>query len=123
MAVADLSPVPANLIVVGTGVEVYAVELRSAADWLDGAARDLGERIDSHMRAVRGFVGAEWTGAAAGSHEEPWTDWEDGARRTIASFRADAGMLRQAANEYELDDRSRADATDAAGSSLDLPGV
>ncbi|MEV6769710.1 WXG100 family type VII secretion target [Nocardia sp. NPDC051030] len=106
-----------------TGVDIDPAELRAAADSLDTSAQDLADRVDTHMRKVRDFVGVDWTGTAAGSHEEPWADWEEGARRIIASFRADAGLLRQAATEFETTDRSRAESTDAAGSSLDLPGT
>ncbi|WP_067574925.1 WXG100 family type VII secretion target [Nocardia acidivorans] len=101
------------------GVEVEPVELRAAAEWLEGAARELGERIDGHMRAVREFVGAEWIGVAAGSHEEPWGEWEGGARRIIASIRADAGLLRWAGSEFSANDRGRSE--DMAR--LDLPEV
>ncbi|WP_330182196.1 WXG100 family type VII secretion target [Nocardia sp. NBC_01503] len=101
------------------GVEVDPVEVRAAADWFDGAAGELSDRVDGHMRAVREFLGAEWVGVAAGSHEEPWGEWEGGARRIIASFRADAGVLRQAGEEFATNDRCRAEATER----LDLPEV
>ncbi|MEV6073151.1 WXG100 family type VII secretion target [Nocardia sp. NPDC052001] len=107
----------------GIGVDVDPVELRAAADALEGSARELSKRVDAHMRAVREFVGGEWVGAAAGSHEGPWAEWERGTRRIIESFRADAGLLRRTAGEFEAHDRSWASAVHSAGASLDLPGA
>ncbi|GAB4587644.1 WXG100 family type VII secretion target [Nocardia sp. IFM 10818] len=104
-------------------VAVTPVELRATADQLDQLAREIADSVDKQMREVRAFLGADWQGAAATSHENPWTDWEDGARRIVGSFRTDAGLLRQAAAEYTATDRARAGSIEAAGSSLDLPPV
>ncbi|MFJ4657933.1 WXG100 family type VII secretion target [Nocardia sp. NPDC088792] len=100
-----------------------AVELQATADGLDQLTAELTDQLDKHMRAVRGFVGVEWTGTAANSHEDPWAKWENGARQILGSFRTDAGLLRRVADEITAVDQSRAAATQRAGSSLDLPDV
>ncbi|MEV6768349.1 WXG100 family type VII secretion target [Nocardia sp. NPDC051030] len=104
-------------------IKAGPVELRVAADGLDQLATELTEKLDSHMRAVRAFVGVEWTGTAAGSHESPWAEWEDGAQQILSSFRTDAGLLRRVADEITVIDQNRVAATQGAGSSLDLPDV
>ncbi len=75
-------------------------------------------RSRNAANADHAFLGSDWQGTAAGSHESPWADWEDGARRVIASFTADAGALRSAAGGY-----GSAQAIVRAGSSPDLPEV
>jgi len=104
-------------------VDVGPDVLRAAADWLDKQAEDLISAVDAHMRSVRGFLGSDWQGTAAGSHEEPWSDWEEGARRVLGSFSADAGALRTAAGGYTTTDDSAAQAIVRSGFSLDLPEV
>lgn len=104
-------------------VDVSPEALCAAADWLDRQAEDLISAVDAHMRAVRAFVGSDWQGAAAGSHEEPWSEWEEGARRVIGSFSADAGALRNASGGYTTTDDGAAQAIVRAGFSLDLPEV
>lgn len=98
-------------------------ELCAVAGWLDQVAQEIGEALDGQMREVRAFLGVDWQGGAATSHENPWTDWEEGARRIVGSFGVDAGLLRQAAGEYASNDRARAESIGAAGSTLDLPAV
>ncbi|GAB2558144.1 hypothetical protein GCM10027167_76530 [Nocardia heshunensis] len=95
----------------------------AVAGWLDQVAREIGDAVEKQMREVRAFVGAEWQGAAATSHEDPWAQWEGGARRVVGSFSTDAGLLRQAAAEFASTDRSHGDAINAERSSLDLPPV
>ncbi|MRH92803.1 hypothetical protein GFY24_36210 [Nocardia sp. SYP-A9097] len=102
---------------------INPVEVQATAGGLDQIADELTDQIDAHMRAVRAFVGVEWTGTAAGSHENPWAEREDGARQIIGSFHTDAGLLRRTAAEVTAVDRSRVSATERAGSSLDLPDV
>ncbi len=97
--------------------------LRVVADWLDKTVEELAEKVDTHMRAVRAFIGPEWSGIAAGSHEGPWTDWEDGARRVIGSFGTDASALRTAAGGFSDADNAHARAITRTGSSLNLPGI
>ncbi|MFD0000729.1 WXG100 family type VII secretion target [Nocardia sp. NPDC127526] len=104
-------------------VVVGSEELCAAAGWIDQIAQDITEAVDKQMREVRAFLGADWRGAAATSHENPWVEWEDGAQSVVGSFRTDAGLLRQAANEYAATDRAQAEAVAVAGSSLDLPPV
>ncbi|WP_169812544.1 WXG100 family type VII secretion target [Nocardia acidivorans] len=98
-------------------------ELIAVAGWLDRVAQEISDALDGQMREVRAFLGVDWQGGAATSHENPWADWEEGARRVVGSFGVDAGLLRRAANEYTSHDRARAESIDAAGSSLDLPPV
>ncbi|MFE3759443.1 WXG100 family type VII secretion target [Nocardia tengchongensis] len=97
--------------------------VRAAAEWLDRAAQDLADEVTAHMRQVREFLGCDWQGDAAGSHETPWTDWEAGADRLLTSFRTDADLLRRVAAEHTQTDHRRAQALTQAGPSLDLPGV
>ncbi|MGF6888535.1 WXG100 family type VII secretion target [Nocardia sp. GAS34] len=104
-------------------VDVGPDTLRAAADWLDRQAEDLVNAVDTHMRAIHAFLGSDWQGTAANSHESPWSEWEDGARRVIASFTADAGALRNAAGGYLTTDHTSAQAIVRAGASLDLPEV
>ncbi|MBO0883088.1 MAG: WXG100 family type VII secretion target, partial [Mycobacterium sp.] len=85
-------------------VDVDLVAMESTARWMQTTADELADAVDGHMRAVRAFVGGEWTGVAAGSHEGPWADWEEGARRVIGSFITDVGALRSAAAEYSRTD-------------------
>lgn len=108
---------------VGGELKVQPGDLGSTADWLDAVAQDITDAVDKQMRAVRDFLGTDWQGAAATSHEDPWTEWEAGAHRIIGSFGADAGALRRSAGTFVQVDRARATATDQAGSSLDLPPV
>ncbi|WP_405135738.1 WXG100 family type VII secretion target [Nocardia sp. NBC_01388] len=102
-------------------VAVGPGELCAVAGWVDQVAQEIADALDKQMREVRRFVGADWQGAAATSYEDPWAEWEEGARRIVGSFRTDSGLLRQAANEYRGQDQVRAGALDAAGSSLNLP--
>ncbi|RJO70617.1 WXG100 family type VII secretion target [Nocardia panacis] len=104
-------------------VDVSPAELQSAADGLDRLAQDLADAVDRHMRAVRTFLGSDWQGTAADSHESPWTDWEDGARRVISSFVSDAANLRTAAGGYRTSDDTSAQAIVQKGFSLNLPDV
>ncbi|WP_169813552.1 WXG100 family type VII secretion target [Nocardia vaccinii] len=104
-------------------VDVGPDALRATADRVDQQAEDLINAVDSHMRAVHAFLGSDWQGTAASSYESPWADWEDGARRVIGSFIADAGALRSAAGGYLSTDDTSAQAIVRAGSSLDLPEV
>ncbi|MFE3028890.1 WXG100 family type VII secretion target [Nocardia tengchongensis] len=97
--------------------------VRAAAEWLDRAAQDLADEVSAHMRLVREFLGSDWQGDAAGSHETPWTDWESGAHRLLTSFRTDAELLRRVAAEHAQTDQHRAQAITQAGPGLDLPGV
>ncbi|WP_458691330.1 WXG100 family type VII secretion target [Nocardia tengchongensis] len=97
--------------------------VQAAADWLDHAAQDLVDEVSAHMRLVRSYLGSDWQGTAAASHENPWTDWEDGAHRLLASFRTDSALLRQVAAEHALTDSHRAEALTRTSSGLDLPGV
>ncbi|MGW4350731.1 WXG100 family type VII secretion target [Nocardia sp. NPDC004582] len=97
--------------------------MRAAADWLDRAAQDLVADLTAHMRLVRSFLGGDWQGDAAASHENPWTDWESGAHRILTSFATDATLLRQAAAELTRTDLHGAQTITQAGSGLDLPEV
>ncbi|WP_433666951.1 WXG100 family type VII secretion target [Nocardia sp. CA-136227] len=104
-------------------LKIDPAAMRAAADWLDRAAQDLVDDLTAHMRLVRSFLGGDWQGDAAASHETPWTDWESGARRILTSFATDATLLRQAAAEHTRIDHHRAEAVAQAGSGLDLPEV
>ncbi len=103
--------------------EVDPTALRSTADWLDKTVEELADKVDTHMRAVRAFIGPEWSGTAARSHEGPWSDWEDGARRVIGSFTTDADALRTVAAGFASTDSGRARALERTASSLDLPDI
>ncbi len=97
--------------------------MRATAEWLDKSAEELADKVDAHMRAVRAFICPEWSGAAAASHEGPWRDWEDAARRVIGSFGTDAGALRTTAARFVSTDNTHAQAITRTGSSLNLPGI
>jgi WXG100 family type VII secretion target len=103
--------------------DVNPEAMRAAADWLDRTVEELTGKVDAHMRAVRAFIGPEWSGTAAGSHDEPWMDWEDGARRVIGSFGTDAGAVRTTAAGFLATDNTHAREITRTGSSLDLPGI
>ncbi|MFF0637977.1 WXG100 family type VII secretion target [Nocardia sp. NPDC004151] len=104
-------------------LKIDPAAMRAAADWLDRAAQDLVDDLTAHMRLVRSFLGGDWQGDAAASHETPWTDWESGAHRILTSFATDASLLRQVAAEHTRTDHHRAHAVTQAGSGLDLPEV
>ncbi|MEU1209152.1 WXG100 family type VII secretion target [Nocardia sp. NPDC005825] len=104
-------------------LKIDAAAMRAAADWLDRAAQDLVDDLTAHMRLVRSFLGGDWQGDAAASHETPWTDWESGAHRILTSFATDASLLRRVAAEHTHTDHYRAEAVTQAGSGLDLPEV
>ncbi len=85
-------------------------ELIATADWLGVSADEFDAEVTQFMRQVRGLVGADWRGVAADSHNDAWTEWEDGARHVIAGLRQDAGALRKTAAELSrTDDRHAAD--------------
>lgn len=104
-------------------LKIDPAAMRAAADWLDRAAQDLVDDLTAHMRLVRSFLGGDWRGDAAASHETPWTDWESGAHRILTSFATAAALLRQVAAEHTRIDHHRAEAVAQAGSGLDLPEV
>ncbi|WP_433656172.1 WXG100 family type VII secretion target [Nocardia sp. CA-128927] len=81
-------------------VGVEPEQLRATADWLDQSAHEFADEVDQHLRKVLGFIGGDWQGTAAKSHQDPWDEWVDGARRIIGSFVTDAGLLRDAAGTY-----------------------
>lgn len=95
--------------------------VHATAQWLKQAADELSDRIDAHMKIVRGFIGGDWQGTAAQSHQQLWAQWEDGARQVVESFRADAGSLHATASAYTTIDTNRAQSTTGLSSSLDLP--
>ncbi|WP_216895632.1 WXG100 family type VII secretion target [Nocardia alni] len=97
--------------------------LRATAQGLDKTVEELADKVDTHMRAVRAFIGPEWSGTAASSHETPWTDWENAARRVIGSFATDADALRTTATGFLTTDNAHAQAITRTGSSLNLPGI
>lgn len=103
-------------------VAASPVELCAVAGWVEQIAGEISDAVDRQMREVRVFLGTDWQGTAATSHEDPWTEWEDGARRVIGSFGADADLLRRAADEFHGTDTRRAEALESK-SSLDLPPV
>ncbi|MBY8859884.1 hypothetical protein K7711_25675 [Nocardia sp. CA2R105] len=76
--------------------------------------------IEAHVKAISSFLGSDWQGIAATSHEDPWAD---GARRTVGSFYTDVGALHTAANTYTTTDTNQATAISQAGSSLNLPPI
>lgn len=96
-------------------VGVDPQQLRTTADWLDRSAHELADEVDKHIRKVLGFIGGDWQGAAAKSHQGPWDDWEDGARRMIGSFVTDAGLLRDAAGTYPRTDTGSGDSISRVG--------
>jgi WXG100 family type VII secretion target len=98
-------------------------DLHSTADWIDKSAQELADAVHAHMRAVRAFIGGDWRGSAATSHEGPWADWEDGARRLIGSFFTDVGALRATAGGFTTTDTRAAGAIGRTGSSLNLPEI
>jgi WXG100 family type VII secretion target len=87
---------------------------------MDTFAQQLSERIDQHMRAVRALVGSDWQGDAANSHQDPWMDWETGARQIVSSFYQDSGALRTAATTYTSTDQGAADTIVQVLSSLNM---
>ncbi|MCC3314775.1 WXG100 family type VII secretion target [Nocardia africana] len=95
--------------------------MHATADWLQGTADELADVVDTHMRAVWAFLGGDWQGTAAGSHEGPWSEWEEGARRIIGSFFADVGALRSAAGVLATSDSGSAESIGRAGAT-DSPG-
>ncbi len=97
--------------------------IRATAEWLDKTAEELTNKVDAHMRAVRAFIGPDWSGTAATSHEEPWADWEEATRRVIGSFGTDAGALRTTAAGFLTTDSAHAQAITRTGSSLNLPRI
>ncbi|PXX55601.1 WXG100 family type VII secretion target [Nocardia tenerifensis] len=99
----------------GDPLEVHQSKLRATATWLEQSAHEFADDVDSHMRKVHEFVGGEWRGDAAKSHQSPWDDWEEGARRIIGSFITDAGLLRDAAATYVRTDGGSADSIGRGG--------
>ncbi|WP_162958392.1 WXG100 family type VII secretion target [Nocardia yunnanensis] len=104
-------------------MRIDPAEVHATADWIDRAAQDLVDEVNAHMRLVRSFLGGDWQGAAATSHETPWADWEDAAHRILTSFQTDSGLLRRVADEHAQTDQRRAATIHQVGSSLDLPEV
>ncbi|MBY8860652.1 WXG100 family type VII secretion target [Nocardia sp. CA2R105] len=91
-------------------VGVQPADVHAAADWLTSSAREFSDDLTQLMRQVHGFIGSEWTGPAAGSHHDAWSDWARGAREVIAALEREAGALHSAANGFTTLDRHRADA-------------
>ncbi|WP_405498364.1 WXG100 family type VII secretion target [Nocardia sp. NBC_00511] len=102
-------------------LSVNPVEVSATADYLERTAQEIADDVAAHMKQVRSFLGGDWQGDAATSHENPWTDWENGAHRILASFLSDSGLLRQVASECVRIDGARAEAIGRTGSSLELP--
>ncbi|RMI28467.1 WXG100 family type VII secretion target [Nocardia stercoris] len=106
-----------------TGFEADIELLNKTADWVDQFAQNLSDRIDKHMRAVRDVIGTEWTGSAATSHEDPWTEWEQAARSVVSSFYQDSGALRTVATTYLTTDDAHADQLGHLTGGLSLPPI
>lgn len=76
------------------GLRADADRIRHA---LDRAARRVDETLDC------------WSGVAAASYAEAWTDWRDGARRVLAALEATTDLLettRVDLVERDLDSRT-----------------
>ncbi|WP_019929062.1 WXG100 family type VII secretion target [Nocardia sp. BMG111209] len=104
-------------------LEANPETLHATAGGLEATAQQLADTIDIHMRAVAAFIGSEWRGVAAGSHEEPWAQWEDSARRVVGSLLTDAAALHSTAESYLTVDTRSAETIAAVSFSLDLPGA
>lgn len=94
-------------------VGVQPADVHAAADWLTSSACEFTDDLTKLMREVTGFIGSDWTGPAAGSHGDAWSEWEQGARDVIAALEREAGALHSAADGFTRLDRHRTDAISA----------
>ena len=87
---------------------VDPAQVRATAARLESSAREFADDVDKLMSEVRGFIGGDWQGGAANSHNDAWADWEQGARRVVAALAQDAWALHHTAGGFVALDQSRA---------------
>jgi WXG100 family type VII secretion target len=69
------------------------------AGWVDGIAADLNDEIHALRRDVDRLMD-RWTGSAADTHSDAWTDWFNNAGNIVAALRDDATALRAVTDGY-----------------------
>ncbi|MEV6554141.1 WXG100 family type VII secretion target [Nocardia sp. NPDC051756] len=104
-------------------MKVDPAAVHQTAQWLQQQADDMSTAIEAHIKVISNFLNSDWQGTAATSHQDPWTEWADGARRTVGSFYTDVGALHTVADTYTTTDTNHATEISQTGSSLNLPPI
>lgn len=84
----------------GAGFEVSAAELRDVESFVTGRAYDLRDAITPVAAEVEDLLGGGWTGSAATTFGQAWSEWHDGSAKILDALGRIGAALGQIADSY-----------------------
>jgi WXG100 family type VII secretion target len=97
----DLQVTEAQVVSVAGDLRTVVEETRSGLSSLDGQLSSL--------------LGSGWTGQAGSAFGDVWQRWHEGANELVRGLDAMAGLLEEAAHDYQQTDAAGGAAIDGSG--------
>lgn len=98
----------------GNTEQMHATAVRVSA-----LADEFWDDVETLRREADAVMNADWTGEASASHLALWMEWVESARAVAGALTEDAGLLHQAANQYDVTDANSASALSSIDMSSD----